>query len=293
MVPPDPEWWSNSTFLLVDGTSQQRLWDVSGRPDSVKSSQDVSGVPMSNERLRDSILGSGLTASSLGQRIGVDPKTVERWITRGRTPYARHRVRVAEELGERESYLWPESISQERADLASRSELVELFPRRSLIHPDEYKRLFAESDAFIDVLAFAALFIPEQNPHLVDLLREKAEEGVRVRILVGDPNSQAVMVRGYDEGIGDAVAIKVRNAITLLQKSLAKAKGVSVRTHGTTLYTSIYRGDDDMLANPHVYGLPAAQAPALHLRRLAAGGLFDTYAAMYDRVWEDAKPAWT
>lgn len=248
---------------------------------------------MSNERLRDAILGSGLTPAVLGEQIGVDQKTVERWITRGRTPYARHRVRVAEALGERESYLWPDSISQDRADRASRSELVELFPRRSLVNPDEYKRLFAEADSFIDVLAFAALFIPEQNPHLVDLLREKGEGGVRVRILVGDPNSQAVMVRGYDEGIGDAVAIKVRNSITLLKKSLAKARNVSVRTHGTTLYTSVYRGDDNMLANPHVYGLPAAQAPAMHLRRLAAGGLFDTYVAMYDRVWEDAKPAWT
>lgn len=247
---------------------------------------------MSNERLRDAILGSGLTTVSLGERIGVDPKTVERWVTRGRTPYARHRVRVAEELGERESYLWPETISQERADRASRSELVELFPRRALVHADEYRRLFADAETFIDILAFAALFLPEQNPHLVDLLRDKAADGARVRVLIGDPNSQAVIVRGYEEGIGDAVAIKVRNSITLLKKSLVKVKGVAVRTHGTTLYTSIYRADDEMLANPHVYGLPAAQAPAMRLRRLAAGGLFDTYAAMYDRVWEDAKPAW-
>lgn len=248
---------------------------------------------MSNERLRDAILGSGLTTVSLGERIGVDPKTVERWVTRGRTPYARHRVRVAEELRERESYLWPETISQERADRASRSELVELFPRRSLVHADEYQRLFAHAEAFIDILAFAALFLPEQNPQLVELLRDKAANGARVRVLIGDPNSQAVMVRGYEEGIGDAVAIKVRNSLTLLKKSLVKVKGVTVRTHGTTLYTSIYRADDEMLANPHVYGLPAAQAPAMRLRRLAAGGLFDTYAAMYDRVWEDAKPAWT
>src|SRR3954447_20297429 len=102
----------------------------------MKSSDEVSGVLMSNERLRDAILGSGMTTTSLGERIGVDPKTVERWITRGRMPYARHRVRVSELLGERENYLWPDSISQERADRASRSELVELYPRRSMVHPD-------------------------------------------------------------------------------------------------------------------------------------------------------------
>lgn len=247
---------------------------------------------MTNERLRDAIFGSGRSPVTLGEEIGVDPKTVERWITQDRTPYARHRVRVAETVGERESYLWPDSITPERADAASRGELVELHPHRSLIHPDEFKRLFGDAEAFVDVLMYAGLFLPEHNPHLVDLLRDKGADGVRVRILVGDPNSQAVMVRGYDEGIGDAVSIKVRNSITLLKKQLANARGVTVRMHGTTLYTSIYRGDDDMIANPHVYGLPAAQAPAMHLRRLAAGGLFDTYAAMYDRVWEDATPAW-
>ena len=248
---------------------------------------------MTNERLRDAVLSAGQSATSVGERIGVDPKTVERWITQGRVPYGRHRRSVSELLGQRETYLWPEATSQERADRASRSELVELFPRRSLIQPADYERLFSEAGTFIDVLIYAALFLPEQNPQLVELLRRKGEEGVRVRLLVGDPTSQAVFVRGVEEGIDDAVATKTRNAITLLKKPLAQAPGVSVRLHGTTLYTSVYRGDDEMIANQHVYGLPAAQAPALHLRRLAVGGLFDTYATMYDRVWENAKPAWT
>ncbi|RNL77643.1 XRE family transcriptional regulator [Nocardioides marmorisolisilvae] len=248
---------------------------------------------MTNERLRDAMLGSGLTPGTLGEQIGVDPKTVERWITQDRTPYARHRLRVSELVHEREGYLWPHAISPERAEAASRGELVELHPHRSLIHPDEFKRLFGDAETYIDILVYAGLFLPEHNPHLIDLLRDKGADGVRVRVLVGDPNSRAVMVRGGDEGIGDAVATKVQNSITLLKKQLAGANGVVVRTHGTTLYTSIYRGDDDMIANPHVYGLPAAQAPAMHLRRLTAGGLFDTYATMYDRVWDEAQPAWS
>jgi len=248
---------------------------------------------MSNERLRDAVLSSGHTPSSVAEELDVDPKTVQRWISTKRTPYAKHRARLASLLGQRESYLWPDTISQERADRASRSELVELFPRRSMIHADEYARIFSSATAFIDILVYAALFLPEQSPQLVDLLRDKGSSGTRVRILLGEPTSQAVFVRGIEEGIDDAVATKVRNAITLLKKPLAKAKGVSVRLHGTTLYTSVYRGDDEIISNPHVYGLPAAQAPALHLRRLSAGGLFDTYAAMYDRVWESAKPAWT
>lgn len=125
---------------------------------------------MTNERLRDAVLSAGQSAASVGERIGVDPKTVERWITQGRVPYGRHRRSVSEFLGQRETYLWPEATSQERVDRASRSELVELFPRRSLIQPAEFERLFSRAGTFIDVLIYAALFMPEQNPQLVELL---------------------------------------------------------------------------------------------------------------------------
>jgi hypothetical protein len=66
------------------------------------------------------------------------------------------------------------------------------------------------------------------------------------------------------------------------------APGVELRFHATTLYNSIYRFDDDMLVNIHVYGAPAAHSPVLHLRRLPGGQLFDHYQASFERVWEQA-----
>ena len=66
--------------------------------------------------------------------------------------------------------------------------------------------------------------------------------------------------------------------------------GVQIRTHATVLYNSIYRFDDEMIVNPHVYGKVAAHAPALHLRRLSAGDLFTTYADSFTAVWEGATP---
>lgn len=48
-----------------------------------------------------------------------------------------------------------------------------------------------------------------------------------------------------------------------------------------------------MIVNPHVYGLTAPLAPALHLRRLSAGSLFETYGQSFDTVWGTAKqPTW-
>jgi transcriptional regulator with XRE-family HTH domain len=133
----------------------------------------VSGGDMGNERLRDALLNNHQTPGSLAEEIGADRKTVERWISQDRTPYARHRRQVAALLGESESWLWPNAISQERLDATSRSRLVQLYPRRAAIGVDGFNRLFGRADTFIDILVYAALFLPEQTPGVVELLREK------------------------------------------------------------------------------------------------------------------------
>lgn len=247
---------------------------------------------MSNERLRAALANIGLAPNDLAEELQVDPKTVERWLNDGRTPYARYRNRVAARVGESEVWLWPKAITRQRADEASRSELVELFPRRASVPAQLWSKLFSSSSTFIDVLVYAGLFLPEQYPTVIEDLRQRAAAGTRIRLLLGDPQCAAVDLRGVEESIGgDAVPTKVRNALALL-RPVVEGTPIAIRLHGSTLYTSVYRGDDQMIANPHVLGLPAAQAPALHLRRVSAGGLFDTYAAMYDRVWDQARPAW-
>ena len=44
---------------------------------------------------------------------------------------------------------------------------------------------------------------------------DKARAGVRVRMLLGDPDSEQVATRGADEGVDDAMAAKIRNALAL------------------------------------------------------------------------------
>jgi hypothetical protein len=95
-----------------------------------------------------------------------------------------------------------------------------------------------------------------------------------------------------EEGIGtDAIPTKARNVLALFRR-LADIEGIEVRLHGTTLYNSIYRFDSEMIVNTHVLGLVAPHCPALHLRRLAASGMFDIYTACFDQIWEQAAPAW-
>ena len=97
-------------------------------------------------------------------------------------------------------------------------------------------------------------------------------------------------IRGEDEGVGDAMAAKIRNALALY-RTLRAVEGVEFRFHRTVLYNSIYVADDQVLVNTHVYGTPAAQAPVWHLHKLAGGELTSLYLDSFERVWESATPA--
>ena len=93
---------------------------------SLTSSRPPVGC-MPNERLRAALLQRGLTPATLGGQLGVDQKTVERWIS-GRVPYRRHRYEVASRLGVDEVYLWPEALSRDQVAAASESEVLADLP---------------------------------------------------------------------------------------------------------------------------------------------------------------------
>jgi hypothetical protein len=246
---------------------------------------------MPNDRLRDGILKQGLTPTTLAEHIGVDPKTVERWISQDRTPYPRHRHTIAALLQEGESYLWPEALSSERAAEVARSEVVHIYPRRGAVPVDLWQRLLDQATRKIGILVYAGLFLPEQNPRWVSTMAEKAKGGAQIEVLLGDPEGDRIAERGADEGIGGAMGSKVHNVLAFY-KDLGGLENVGVYFHDTTLYNSIYRFDDEMLVNTHLYGTPAAYAPVMHLRRLSGGELFDNYVASFNRVISTAKAVW-
>ncbi|MEH1011713.1 XRE family transcriptional regulator [Micromonospora sp. CPCC 206060] len=237
---------------------------------------------MPNHRLRDAMLRNGMTPAVLAEKIGVDPKTVERWITQDRTPYQRHRHAIGVLVGESESYLWPNAVTPETASRIGQSEVVQLYSRRSSVPYDLWRRLISRSERNIDILAYAGLFLVEQDPKLIDTLRAKADAGVNVTVFLGDPDNPAIERRSIEEGMPGVMAAKIRQVKQYYDR--LQGSRVEVRYHETTLYNSIYRFDDEMLVNMHVLGLPAPHAPVMHLRKLSGGDLFDTYTGTLDRV---------
>lgn len=88
---------------------------------------------MANERLRAALLQKGVNIADLAEAIEVDPKTVERWVTKGREPYRKHRfaafvpgcgrgVPVARR-------------TREQVAAASGSEVIAIYPHRWAVPP--------------------------------------------------------------------------------------------------------------------------------------------------------------
>ncbi|MFB7128565.1 XRE family transcriptional regulator [Kitasatospora sp. NPDC056273] len=243
---------------------------------------------MPNERLKAVMASGGWTCAALADKAGVDTKSVERWANQNRTPRLGTARVAAELLGEDMFALWP-SLRQPRAARAISPELVALYEQRADLPVSVIVDLLEKAADRIDVLVYAAVFLHEAYPRLNDLLRERAAESCAVRIAIGDPDSENVRQREEEEKFGHGIESRCRLAL-MHYRPLVGTPGIEIRTHGTTLYNSLYRADDQLLVNAHVWGVNAFGAPVWHLRRTAAGTLFDTYASSFDAVWSTARP---
>jgi len=238
-----------------------------------------------NNPLARALRGVGLTTVDVAAHLSVDPKTVNRWVT-GRKPYPRYRSALAELTGWSLHDLWPDLPRQaEPADHADEVRMV--YPHRAAVPPDAWTSLFARAKVEIGVLAYGALFLAEDLA-TSRVLQDKAKSGLRVRIALGDPAGLHVAHRGSEEGIGDGIGARIRTALVGLSPVIAA--GAEVRLHDTVLYNSIYRADDELLVNAHIYGSPASHAPVFHFRRRGNEGVATTYFDSFERVWATSGP---
>ncbi|WP_433018114.1 XRE family transcriptional regulator [Kribbella sp. CA-294648] len=234
-----------------------------------------------NEVLRRAMFDAQLTEVDLSARLAVDPKTVRNWL-KGQMPHPQTRAAITRLLGIEETALWP-SLCTLGAGRERPSELAAVYPRRMAISQQSWLALFSAAQSEIGVLAYSALFLAE-DARLVGLLGQKAAQGVRVRIALGDPEGRNVDRRGVEEEIGEAMSMKIRNAIAWLSL-LLQQDGVELRLHDTVLYNSMYRSDDQLLVNQHAFGIPAAQSPVYHFRDGVDSEMFRSYLTSFERIW--------
>jgi transcriptional regulator with XRE-family HTH domain len=240
-----------------------------------------------NEVLRRFLLQAGLREDDIAARLGVDPKTVRRWLN-GRVPYPHNRAALADLLGAEEANLWPGASGTLNARIRP-DELSMVYPHRSAVPREVWVRFFGSAEREIGILAYSALFLAEDKG-ILHLLAEKGREAVNIRIALGDPEGSHAAERS-DEDIGDADATPgmIRKALTLW-RSIAVVKNVEIRLHQTVLYNSIYRADDQLIVNQHAYGIPALHASVFCLCDPGAGEMSALYRDTFERVWPGTIP---
>lgn len=230
------------------------------------------------------MLRARLREDDVAARLGVDPKTVRRWLN-GRVPYPSSRAALADLVGTDEAELWPDAGGPLTAR-ARPEELGAVYPHRWAVPRAAWARFFESAEHEIGVLAYSALFLAE-DAGMLGIIARKANRGVRVRLALGDPDSACIARRGQEEGIGDAMAAKVRNALTLYRPLMA-SENVEIRLHQSILYNSIYRADDQLLVNHHAYSVPAARAPVFCIREFVNGDMTTAYRDSFEGVWKMA-----
>jgi transcriptional regulator with XRE-family HTH domain len=239
-----------------------------------------------NEILKRALTEAGVTEQEVAAHLGVDVKTVRRWLD-GRRPYPRYRSQLADFLALDQTKIWRTKVHMPPSPQRGGADIEASYAHRWAVPRDVWQWLFSQARQEIGILVYSGLFLAE-DIGILRILAEKAHAGVSVRILLGDPNSPHVAERGADEGVEEAMAAKVRNSIVLYQP-LRDIDGVEIRLHRTVLYASLYRADDDLLVNSHAYGITASNAPVLHVRHVEHDDVAGMYADSFERVWRSAQ----
>ncbi|MRH90007.1 XRE family transcriptional regulator [Nocardia sp. SYP-A9097] len=239
-------------------------------------------------RLESAMLRAQLDSVALAAAVGVDVKTVNRWLT-GRVPHRRTRVEVARVLSESEDVLWPQTRPDLVAGAPATAEVLAAYAHRAEIPTDVWTSLLLKANETIDIVGYAYPFVFELMPDAADIVAAKCRNGVRVRLGFADPDCAHVLERDTLEQMGGTLPGRIRNALSMLGP-LTEAPGCMIGLHSTHLYNSVFRFDDEMVVTPYLIRARGYQHPALHLRRLSKHGIFASFADQVEQIWGTVTP---
>jgi transcriptional regulator with XRE-family HTH domain len=235
-----------------------------------------------NETLCQALLQARLTEEDVATRLQVDPKTVRRWLE-GRVPYLRHRWAIAAMLGADETDLWPHL----RASRTRPDEVVAVYPHRDIVPQDIWLRVLGSAQHEIGILDDTGLS-PIGDQPIVAALAERAESGVSVRICLCDPDAPGDPKHIIGPENSNAPITKIGDLLAAYAPLHVRGQ-IRIRQHLGIMYSSIYYADEQLLVSQHAYGIPAGQAPVLHLRRAEGGDMVAAYREAFEHAWSDAR----
>jgi transcriptional regulator with XRE-family HTH domain len=233
-----------------------------------------------NETFCHALLQAGLNEEDIAARLGVDTKTVRRWIEGRALPYRRHRWALAALLSTAETDLWP----QLRSAQPRPEELVAIYPHLGTVPREVLLRLFGSAQHEISLLDH------RERPLAADrdvarALAEKVTADLTVRICLAESGDADASAR-LDPS---PPTTDVHNALERYA-SLRRSGNLEIRVHRKAPYSFIYHTDNQLLVAQRAYAIPAEHAPVLHLQHTADGKMFAAHLESFERIWADAHP---
>jgi transcriptional regulator with XRE-family HTH domain len=240
---------------------------------------------VTNQLLRDALNKASMTTRDLATRLDVDEKTTARWVAdEGRVPHPQHRWAAAKVLGVDEAVLWPEAVKTALKTGPDR-EVVSVYPFRSVVPKSLWRDLISNSTTEITFAGYTNYFLWLEMPNLRTTLRRKADQGVRVRFLIGDPDSAVTTGRESVEDVPLTVSTRIRVTLDEFAK-LRDQASVEGRFSDGHISLSVFRFDDDALVCTHIADLLGHDSPTFHLRRRQDDGIFDRFTHHVEHLWE-------
>jgi transcriptional regulator with XRE-family HTH domain len=233
-----------------------------------------------NETFCHALLQAGLNEEDVAARLGVDTKTVRRWIEGRALPYRRHRWALAALLSTAETDLWP----QLRSARARPEELVAIYPHLGTIPREVWLRLFRSAQRQISLLDH------RERPLAADrdvarVLAEKVTAEITLRICLAESGDAEIPA-----ATGTRTSTAGPHNALELYAPLHQSGNVEIRVHRKVPYSFIYRADDQLLVAQRAYAIRAEHAPVLHLQRTHDGNMFTAYLESFERTWAEAHP---
>lgn len=236
----------------------------------------------------------GLSPRQLAVRVGVSGKTVERWISDPELiPHPRNRQDACVALGVDEEMLWPKAV-KDRIKTGTDREIVHSYPYRSACPSTVWGELIENAAEELFFAGFTNYFLWLDQPEFVGTLRRKAEQGCRIRFLLGDPDGEVARQREQIEDVALTVSTRIRITLEHLKK-LGPVEGLETRFSAPAdainhVSLSVFRFDDRALVTPHLARLAGHDSPLLHLHGQGQGGMFSRFAEHTEELWSRGKP---
>lgn len=244
-----------------------------------------------NDALRQAMAAARVTEGQLAAHIGVDVKTIGRWIKHpGRLPHARHRWAASEKLRVPEEALWP-TAPRAQARTGPDREIVSVFPYRSAAPTALWRQLINGAKRELTFAGYTNYFLWLEQANLGPLLRRKAAAGCNIRFLIGDPASPVTRAREVEEDVPITLSMRIAVTVGELQK-LHGTPGIEGRYEDGHVNISVFRFDDDMIVTPILARRVGHDSPMLHLHRHQDDGMFDRFMEHVDELWGRGRNIW-